>query len=72
LERRKRTIFILDPDHKVGGKHLPLDESIKALVTSLTILRNVIIMSAKKGGDPKVAAFELLLQPPWLIIIYSP
>jgi hypothetical protein len=39
---------------------------------SLTNRQQVILMPAKKGGDPGVAAFELLLQPPWLIIVYSP
>ena len=39
---------------------------------SLASLQHIILMPAKKGGYPGVAAFELLLQPPWLIIIYCP
>jgi hypothetical protein len=39
---------------------------------ALTNLVERRICTRKKGGNPGVTAFELLLQPPWLIIIYSP
>jgi len=66
-------VFInLELDHKIDLELRLLDIRLSMHGITLKFVYPCNGHACKKGGNPRVAASQFSLQPPWLIIIYFP